>query len=1227
MRTTPTQDPPEGSGPVTSLSDFERTFSVLDRTGLDLSVVRDDRTIVFLSSRLKAMCGDLVGRMCYETALASDDVCRGCPVAAKEAGSDFPYVRIATSKDGVLLRLTVDRLEDPGTGRAYFICAQQDISLERERDTHVRRLTSAMEHMAEAVAVLDAEGKVVYVNKAFLDVTGLDPTRISGLRFDGMASSRYSPSDMQRIMQEAMTRGWKGEIASSAKDSEKHFLSIEATPIKDEEGRPLGIVSTFRDVTRSKIEKAESDRYRSQLEEKMEARTNELAKRVSQLTTINKIGRVATSILDPDELMAEFTKSIATGFGYSQVTILVMDKEHGELYHKAGYGPRFDGTGAGHPVRLKDGIIGHAAYFSETLVTGDVRSDPRYTGTSMAGTQSEMAVPISFRGELLGVLDIQSEQRDAFTRSDVTLLEMLADILATAITTARTFTEAKEREQALSVLDRISKQISFRLEPLVILEQVARDASSLLRAEKSLVGLKDDDGASLRWVASYNVNKSLLTGKAYTCDKGVSGRALRRLKTEVVNDYDSDPDCVKADMSIFEIRSMMSAPLTVEGQGRGIVNVYNKLDGKKFSKSDALLLSSLADHVAIALENANLLSSLNQRVRTQLLLLESALSMQRQIDSSSIYELVADRLRDVVHYDAITIYRVDHDRGVMVPQLARGSYIDEVMEDRFPIGEGITGYVAKTGVAEMVNEAISDHRAVVISGTPQEKEALMAIPLKGKEKVIGVLTMYRDGGRSFTPNDFEVAQLFSSQAAVAVENFELYKMEESLLADTRTKIAQMSRILELTSSVMFMDDLDSLLQRTAESAVASFGFRRCHLALLDEAKAVFDVRAFTGYPDWVEPGRSVPLSRVLMDLEEEFKIGKAVYYVPFEKQKYGIEAFDFLAHPENATVPRQSPTSWHERDILVVALRDRSGRLIGYMQVDEPDDMRVPGKDHLETLEILGGIASIGIENTRLFDRQVDAVNEIALLNDLMTHDINNFNQGIMGYLELLLQDRRLDVKQRKYAEMALVQVRNNARLIDNIRKLSKVRAMSDKGLTVVDLHQPITRAVEAVTKMNSDREVVIVSLVSPGIHYAMGNDYIGDLFMNLIQNAVKFDTAKRVKVDLSISEDRTAKGDYWVVSITDRGRGIPDDRKRAVFERFATGMTGIKGFGLGLSIVSTVVEKYGGRIWVEDRVKDDFTKGAVFKMTFPKAKPPENHTTGEAVPAEAATSSSSSTR
>ena len=106
-----------------------------------------------------------------------------------------------------------------------------------------------------------------------------------------------------------------------------------------------------------------------------------------------------------------------------------------------------------------------------------------------------------------------------------------------------------------------------------------------------------------------------------------------------------------------------------------------------------------------------------------------------------------------------------------------------------------------------------------------------------------------------------------------------------------------------------------------------------------------------------------------------------------------------------------------------------------------------------------------------------------------------------------------------------------------------------------------------------------------------------------MLSNAVKFDQSMRVKVNVSVDPESTTDGEYWHISITDHGRGIPDDRKKTVFERFATGMTGVKGFGLGLSIVSTMVDRFGGRIWVEDRVPGDYTKGAVFRIMLPKAE------------------------
>jgi signal transduction histidine kinase len=271
--------------------------------------------------------------------------------------------------------------------------------------------------------------------------------------------------------------------------------------------------------------------------------------------------------------------------------------------------------------------------------------------------------------------------------------------------------------------------------------------------------------------------------------------------------------------------------------------------------------------------------------------------------------------------------------------------------------------------------------------------------------------------------------------------------------------------------------------------------------------------------------------------------------------------------------------------------------------VDEPVDLKIPTKEQIDVLEVLAGIASIAVENSKAYERQVVAVNEIALLNDLMTHDINNFNQGIMGYLELLLLDKRLDEGQRRYAEKALVQVRNNARVIDNIRKLSKVRSMSERDIIDWDLHDSISVATDFISKMFHERTIYVTPPVPKGVHFVRANHFVDEVFTNILANAVKFDSSKVVKIDVSIEEFSDTQGDFWKVSIADHGRGVPDDRKQTIFERVTTGATGVKGFGLGLSIVSTIIEKLQGRIWVEDRTKGDFTKGAVFKVVLPKAK------------------------
>lgn len=1213
-RATPESNQDSGSAPPSC----DSLFQALDAVPEFVSVIDSDYNIVFLNKRLKAVVGDLVGRKCFETELGAGEQCLRCPVKSNWDFEKGPSTQQGSDGKGRTWEFTINRFTDRFTGRVYYVSIERDITEEVKTERKLTTMMSSVDQMGDAVCVSDIDGRVIYVNKAYIQLTGYDDKSVSSLSMTDVSSSGSTGSTMDMILKAAVDRGWRGEMTGLRKDGTRYYTHVDAKPVRDDKGLPIAVVTILRDVTKQKSEKVEIEKYTSELESKMEARTTELSRRVSQLMTINKISRAVTSILDPDDLMTEFVKSISQGFGYQHVFLMLLDKERGDLYLKTFFGREMDMIPRDLRQRLKEGIIGHAAYFGETLVSGNVDEDPRYIRRALIGTKSEVAVPVMFRGEVIGVLDVQSDVRDSFTRNDVNILEMLADMLANSITNARVYTEAKEREAALSVLDRISKQISYRLEPSVVLDQVSRDAASLLKAEKAMIGLVDEKTNTISWVSPHRIPKEKIKGLRFKADMGVTGRALKLLKAEMSNDYLTDPDANERDAQMFEIKSMVVAPMIIEGRGIGTINVYNKLNDRLFTKSDALVLSSLADHAAIALENANLVSSLNQRVHSQLALLETALSMQRQVETRSVYELVANKLKDVVWNDEITFYKVDLERSLLIPLYSKGPYTNEIMADSsYPIGLGITGYVARTGKAELVNDTGTDPRTVQIPGTPTEGEAMMAIPLVGKERVIGILAMYRDGGPIFTETEFEIAQLFASQATVAVENAELYTAREALLTDSKRKVEQMAKVLDLTLSVMYTDDLDKLLQRCVDAVIQSFGFARAAAFLLDFDQDVFVMKAMAGYPSWVKKGDTRTVHNVLEDLEERFRIGSTSYYVKYEEQAYGIESFTFIAHPELADKPRIAPDAWHERDILRLVFKDRSGKLIGYMLVDEPTDGKMPTKDQIEVLEILGGIESIAVENSKMYERQVMATNEIALLNDLMTHDINNFNQGIMGYIELLLDDKRLDDNQRKYADRALLQVRNNARLIDNIRKLAKIRMTSDAELVPMDLHDSILVAAEAVSKATPDKKIVLVSQLVSDTYYVMANNFLNDLFQNIISNAVKFDSAYRVRVEATIEEENTASGASWVVSVADRGRGIPDDRKGAVFERFATGVTGIKGFGLGLSIVRSIVDKFGGRIWVEDRIKGDFTKGTVFKIVLPKASPPAS--------SEAVTSSPSS--
>ncbi len=219
---------------------------------------------------------------------------------------------------------------------------------------------------------------------------------------------------------------------------------------------------------------------------------------------------------------------------------------------------------------------------------------------------------------------------------------------------------------------------------------------------------------------------------------------------------------------------------------------------------------------------------------------------------------------------------------------------------------------------------------------------------------------------------------------------------------------------------------------------------------------------------------------------------------------------------------------------------------------------------------------------------------------DLMGHDINNMNQIGIGYLEEALETLKLSDDERFLLTRPLRALNNSSQLIDNVRKLQAIKEGGIK-LKPMDVHATLEEVITRYSRMPG-REVTINNRAATGCTVT-ANDLLKDVFSNIIGNAIKHSEGP-VTIDVGLERIEQSDGRKCCrVTIDDNGPGIPDEVKGKIFTRFKRGPTKASGKGLGLYLVRTLTESYGGCVRVEDRVPGDHTKGARFVIEIPSCE------------------------
>jgi len=215
----------------------------------------------------------------------------------------------------------------------------------------------------------------------------------------------------------------------------------------------------------------------------------QVSRRAEQMAVVNEVSRRITSRLEPGELLRTAVELIRDRLGYDQV--MYLDCEGDRVTVRIGVGPIADIVPAGSAIPPGAGLIGRVTRSAQPALVRCVAEDPDYYNPNpdVLLTQSELVVPVTIAGSIVGVLDLQSNEIDAFDETDQLVLETLADQCGVALETARLYqamqTELHARREAEQRVARYVEELESANEEI---KQFAYIVSHDLRAP--LVNLK-----------------------------------------------------------------------------------------------------------------------------------------------------------------------------------------------------------------------------------------------------------------------------------------------------------------------------------------------------------------------------------------------------------------------------------------------------------------------------------------------------------------------------------------------------------------------------------------------------------------------------------------------------------------------------------------------------------------------------------------------------------------
>ncbi len=974
--------------------------------------------------------------------------------------------------------------------------------------------STVVDSLNSGVVVLDLNNCVVDINPTAERIIGQSASDVVGQPFDQILAGQSHLVERYRGVNEA-----HDEISlGRGKNQRDYDLHISA--LRDQRGRLSGRLIIVHDITERR--RAESDlTAQKRLFESLVAMARATAKRTSLEETLQSAVNMAATLTEA-ELGSMFLLDVN-----GVVTHAVLAR--GKVLPTQ----RQDIVGS----VMKEGLVGWVVRHRQPALIHDTARDDRWVDLPDPPytVRSALAIPIVAGSAVLGVLTLQHSQPNHFNTEHAILIHSSADQIVLAIRNAQMYDEQRRLADQQTTLYESLRAVGQHLDPETI-AHVAMEAVARLTGWPAVAMLLPDDDATHLVIQAGAGALSATEGQRISIDKGITGRAFQTAEHQYVPDVEADPTFVPYQNVDTVLRCELAVPVQRGMRVLGVLDVASDLLAT-FNDDDILLARSLAEVIALALDNARLYTEIRQYAADLSTLYTTARAISRSLVLEDVLSETLQSALTSLGFDAGLISLADPIDGHLF--LAAEQDLPAAMSDR----------LQKDGLKEMLCTCVYDQGQSIAVGDIEQKTPLMSelekqvplavnmmrdldlraysgIALLHQERSLGTLGLFSYQPRTISVEDEALQTAIGRQIATAVTNARLFQG----IADERSRL---QALIESSRDGIILVGTD-------------------HHMLVINAPAI-NFLHLTGQPhDWVNQ----PIQDAITLLEQDAP--RAARSIRAEIDQTRME--DESPSERECEIP---PRAIHLLNLPVMADTTPLGRLLVLRDVTEE----------------------------RLLERMRDD------LVHAMVHDLRNPLTAIYGALSFLSDDLGgvLTQTQKQLWDIALENTQGMLQLIKAILEISRLENHQmplDHALIAMD--NLVTGVLDSQIPLAADKEIDLKSNIPSSLPPAWADErLIERVLQNLIGNAIKF-TPPGGEVCVTITQEE-AEQPRLLVTVCDNGPGIPPELEERLFQKFVTGEHKGRGSGLGLAFCKMVIEAHGERIWI----KDTSENGTTFAFTL----------------------------